>query len=621
MGAVCTSPMADRSSEERRVVNPGNPRTIPPKPGRRIIRFEVEDTGIGIRPENREIIFDHFMQITDADKRREGVGLGLTICHHYAELMGGSVALESRPGKGSAFTVELPVEIVDDPGTATGAPTRRVIGLEPGLPEFRVLIVEDDPDNRSVLRQLLENVGFNVIEATNGREAVERWKHDNPALIWMDIRLPVMDGMEATRRIRELESRGEDPSNHSPIIALTASVFEEDKSKVLAAGCDDFLRKPFHEEEIFDKMARFLDIRYIRGEAEERDEEIVNPRAVVPSDLAGLTADWIARCREAAMKGRSVELGDLITEIRDGHGRAADALAEMVRKYQFSKIVAFSKKGATMNDMDKVRMSRKLPSYEKFNPTDGFGAVHPRLPSFRIHSGPVVHGRRVFCFEKKLDRDIFLVHTIHMFSIKELTSRQAEILKFIQEFQYEEGVAPTYREIAGHFGFKSPRSALDHVRALEKKGYVRGHGGRSRGIEVLTSDRAPANDAFDVPVLGAIPAGFPEERTGRQRATLVVDRAILGDAPMRGLFALKVNGESMTGRGIHNGDWVVADAKASSREGDVVVALVDGESTLKTLVKQEGRFFLKAESPNHTDVTPKAEMVIQGVVRALLRRI
>lgn len=216
---------------------------------------------------------------------------------------------------------------------------------------------------------------------------------------------------------------------------------------------------------------------------------------------------------------------------------------------------------------------------------------------------------------------IFPVNTIRMFSIKELTPRQAEILKFIQEFQYEEGVAPTYREIASHFGFESPKSATDHVRALEKKGYVRRHSGRSRGIEVLTSDRAPANNAFSVPVLGNIPAGFPEERTGRRRATLVVDRAILGDGHKRGLFALRVNGESMTGRGIHNGDWVVADAEASSREGDVVVALIDGESTLKTLVKQDGSFFLKAESPNHADATPKAEMVIQGVVKALLRRI
>lgn len=207
-----------------------------------------------------------------------------------------------------------------------------------------------------------------------------------------------------------------------------------------------------------------------------------------------------------------------------------------------------------------------------------------------------------------------------MFSINHLTVRQAEVLEFLIAFRREEGSAPTYREIAGHFGFKSPRAASDHVIALEKKGYVRRHGGRSRGIELLFSEGTSTENTISVSVLGNIPAGFPESQTEHRHGTLAVDQAMLGGSVGHRLFALQVHGESMKGRGIQEGDWVVADADRSPHEGDVVVALIDGENTLKTLARQKGRIFLKAESPNHSDLIPAEEMVIQGVVRAVLRQ-
>lgn len=208
-----------------------------------------------------------------------------------------------------------------------------------------------------------------------------------------------------------------------------------------------------------------------------------------------------------------------------------------------------------------------------------------------------------------------------MFSMRSLTPRQTEILEFLREFRQEEGSAPTYREIANHFGFKSPKAASDHVCALEKKGYVRRHGGRSRGIELLLSERTSTNATISVPILGNIPAGCPETQTEHCLGTLAIDKEMLGGSVGHRFFALKVNGQSMEGRGIHERDWVVADADASPHEGDVVVALIDGENTLKTLARQKGRFYLKAESPNHSDWIPIDEMVIQGVVKAVLRRI
>jgi repressor LexA len=208
-----------------------------------------------------------------------------------------------------------------------------------------------------------------------------------------------------------------------------------------------------------------------------------------------------------------------------------------------------------------------------------------------------------------------------MFSIGNLTPRQTEILDFLHEFRRKEKIVPTYREIADNFGFKSTKAATDHVSALEKKGYLRRHSGRSRGIELITSAPLSAPKAIGVPILGDIPAGIPELRDEHRNGTLAVDPAMLDGVAHHRLFALRVKGDSMEERGICEGDWVVADAEATPREKDVVVALIDGENTLKTLAQKKGHFFLKAESPNHHNWIPVNELVIQGVAKAILRRI
>lgn len=207
-----------------------------------------------------------------------------------------------------------------------------------------------------------------------------------------------------------------------------------------------------------------------------------------------------------------------------------------------------------------------------------------------------------------------------MYSMEKPTSRQFEILEFLRECQRLGGNAPTFREIADHFGFKSPKSAADHVTALEKKGYVRRRAGCSRGIELVFSERAPDIGTIRVPVLGHIPAGCPETHTEHYHGSIAIDKAMIGCPAGHRLFALQVTGDSMKGRGIHDGDWVVADTDASPHEGDVVVALIDGENTLKTLAMKRSRYFLKAENPNFPDLIPLGEMVIQGVVRVVLRR-
>jgi two-component system sensor histidine kinase/response regulator len=312
----------------------------------RTVHFEVEDTGIGISPENQKIVFDQFAQATDTEEHREGVGLGLAICDQYVRLMGGRISVKSQPGKGSTFSLELPCEFVDESEALSGEPTHQVIGLEPGQPLYDVLIVDDDANSRIVLRELIEQVGFRVREAKDGRQAVEMHKKLQPDLIWMDIRMPVMDGLGATRRIREQELKWGDSPRHVSIIALTASVFEEDRDKVVAAGCDDFVRKPFLEGEVFGKMAQHLGVRYVY---DERAPHAADSRGlkVSATDLMVLPPDWIARFRQAAKRGRSDDLLELLKEVQGEHSAVADALARMVRDYQFAKIVALLDEGDT----------------------------------------------------------------------------------------------------------------------------------------------------------------------------------------------------------------------------------------------------------------------------------
>ena len=206
-----------------------------------------------------------------------------------------------------------------------------------------------------------------------------------------------------------------------------------------------------------------------------------------------------------------------------------------------------------------------------------------------------------------------------MYSYNNLTQQQRNVLDFIAETRRQEGISPTYREIANHFGFKGPKAAVDHVRALEKKGFLRCHGRRSRGIKLLVSEGN--SSTISIPILGDIPAGRPYEQTEHKHRKINVDRSILGISADHRLFALAVNGESMEGRAIHDGDRVVVDTDAQPREGDVVIALIDGESTLKTLARKKGSYYLKAENPIHQDWVPLGEMIIQGVAKVLLRRL
>lgn len=258
---------------------------LKPNGQQRRLLIEVEDTGPGIKYDDQERIFEPFVQIGE-HAAQKGTGLGLTITKQFVQLMGGTVSLASVPGEGSVFRVELPVSMVAaaDVIKAEMKETGEVIGLLPGQPEYRILIVEDQLENQLLLSQLMNRIGLPVQIADNGEQAVELFKNWKPHLIWMDRRMPVMDGIEASKRIRQLPGGAE-----VRIVAVTASAFMEQRDEMIQAGMDDFVRKPYRFNEIYETLRKQLDLQFVYSDnGKEMDaEEII------------LTAEMLAILPEA----------------------------------------------------------------------------------------------------------------------------------------------------------------------------------------------------------------------------------------------------------------------------------------------------------------------------------
>ena len=294
---------------------------------------EVEDSGIGIAEEDLGRIFEPFAQVGE-QANAKGTGLGLAITRQYVELMGGELAVESELGKGSVFRFEIPVERVVAEEIGQAEPSRgQVIGLEPDQPSWRILIVEDQLENRLLLKKLLEQAGFEVHEAMNGQEAIQVFEAWRPHFIWMDRRMPVMDGLTATRRIKAMEGGKE-----TIIVALTASVFEEQRDEVLEAGCDDFLRKPYKPEEIFDCMARHLGVKYIYHEEIKPPSEPQMDTDQLQAAAARLPAELADKLRKAAGELNTAKMADLLEQTAGHDDVLAHALERCLDAFDFQTI-------------------------------------------------------------------------------------------------------------------------------------------------------------------------------------------------------------------------------------------------------------------------------------------
>ena len=291
------------------------------------LRFEVSDTGSGIPRDEHERIFQAFYQTREGIAKGEGTGLGLTISQEFVHLMGGEISLDSEPGRGSRFSFTLALPPADDVPRADNG--LRVVGFAPGQTPPRILVAEDHPDNRQVVTQLLEQVGFQVRTARDGREAVELFQSWQPQLILMDMRMPEMDGYAATRAIRALPA-----GDRLPIVALTASAFEEDRGAILAAGCDEMVRKPFEEAQLFDVIGRLLGLcyTYARPEATRAGAAATDLRALPEGMRRALAESAIALDKEATLA--------IVERLRPDHPGEAELLTELVENYRFDAIEA-----------------------------------------------------------------------------------------------------------------------------------------------------------------------------------------------------------------------------------------------------------------------------------------
>ena len=223
------------------------------------LHFAVKDTGPGIAENEIPKLFEIFTQGKVSQTVVEGVGLGLPISQQLVNLMGGEIIVSSTLTQGTTFQFDIPVRLERLPAP-TFPPISQVTSLAADQVPFRILIADDEPISRKLLNKLLTSLGFQIREATNGQEAVELWESWHPHFIWMDMQMPVMNGCEATRQIRQ-KSREIDISPPT-IVALTASALAQDRELSLGAGCDDFVSKPFRRDELLDKLAQYLGVRY-----------------------------------------------------------------------------------------------------------------------------------------------------------------------------------------------------------------------------------------------------------------------------------------------------------------------------------------------------------------------
>jgi PAS domain S-box-containing protein len=305
--------------------------------------FFIEDTGFGIAPEELDRLFDPFVQTESGRKSQEGTGLGLPISQKFIQLMGGEITVSSQLGKGTIFKFDIQTDAVEADELQVEEPTRQVISLETGE-NYRILVVDDKPENRQLLVELLDSVGFQVREATNGSEAISLWQSWLPHLIWMDLRMRVMDGYQATQ---EIKSAGD----QAPIIiALTGSVFQEEKVTALAAGFDDFVRKPFRVPEIFAKMSEHLGVRYRYGSPQlfstgtqqasisSQKSRLLNADEMKKA-LAAMPVEWLKQLHQAAIEVDAEEILKLLDRIPQPNANLVNSLTHLVNQYCFEEII------------------------------------------------------------------------------------------------------------------------------------------------------------------------------------------------------------------------------------------------------------------------------------------
>ncbi|MDB9516396.1 ATP-binding protein [Roseofilum reptotaenium CS-1145] len=323
------------------------------------LQFTVTDTGIGIASEELDQLFQPFEQTQSGKQSQEGTGLGLTISQQLVNLLGGVLSVSSEINQGSMFTFDLPLLPVSGEAEALSQVELKVTGIASTEKTYRILVVDDKWENREILRSLLTPLGFEVLEATQGEEALTLWEQETINLILTDIRMPVRDGYSMTVSIREREHERGLP--HVPIIVTTASTFEEERQQMLAIGCNDLVHKPFLEAVILEKIAQYLELEYTYESESERDRlsdqsydplndtedyplsqppplSSKNARSFLSDAMAQQPIEWIAALQKAATEADADLMLPLIDQLSTSQLQLRQQLVAWVDNFQFEAI-------------------------------------------------------------------------------------------------------------------------------------------------------------------------------------------------------------------------------------------------------------------------------------------
>ncbi|MGF1938548.1 MAG: PAS domain S-box protein [Nostoc sp. ChiQUE02] len=350
------------AGEQRRIINPQCPvpnttlgeaaPTAPLSTSAQFLIFEVQDTGRGIASQEINLLFEAFGQTETGRKSQQGTGLGLAISRKYVQLMGGDISVTSTIGKGSKFAFDIQIGLAAASEIQIKQTRRQVISLAPNQSEYRILVVDDSIDSRLVLVKILTSIGFVVQEAANGSEAIALWQTWQPHLILMDMRMPIMDGYEATRIIKVREETSSEnlksqiQNCKTIIIALTANAFEEQREAMIKAGCDDYINKPFREEQLLEKLSEYLGVQYVYQEesyqiadaTQQGTKSILKLTDLVPL-LSEMSPEWVKQVYTAAAQCSDDLILELIEQIPSENAVLQNFIKNLAHDFQFEKIM------------------------------------------------------------------------------------------------------------------------------------------------------------------------------------------------------------------------------------------------------------------------------------------
>jgi Amt family ammonium transporter len=310
------------------------------------LQIDVEDTGCGITPDNLDLIFRPFVQDKAGIASGEGTGLGLAICRSIAQLMNGNITVESKRGQGSLFKFKIELIKVDNIEAQPVQVGQKVLGFSTNnrehLGQYRMLVVDDIESNRQVVVKLLTQFEFDVREACSGEEAINIWKELNteghpPELIWLDIQMPGLDGYTVAKEIKNM---AREAGQSTAIVAISASVMDMDIKSIFAAGFDDYIGKPFKEQELFEKLNKHLGVEYIYEDIVESDRKFsIEEQQKLLGEMQGMESQWKNAMKAALEKCSPDEVCHLIDQIRSKHGDLADVLDLEISLFRFDNIL------------------------------------------------------------------------------------------------------------------------------------------------------------------------------------------------------------------------------------------------------------------------------------------